>query len=141
MIQEQIIPAQLGKTAGQHIGFELGAKMVKDFQDNYPNENIGFYVGSEIIENILAQPGCVGIKMFNAIDENGNKTMVFVGLDETGRHIFEYKTINNQGQLVKKEGIVADRLIIIKPKPTDPPPTQGGGGDGGDGSDGDTSWW
>lgn len=129
MLQE-LSKTQMGKTVGAHIGFELGAKMVKDFQDQFPTENTGFYVGSNIIESILAQPGCVGIKMFNALDENGCKTMVFVGLDETGRHILQYNTVDNNGELVKKDGIVADRIIIVKPKPGEPVPPPD-----------ETAWW
>ncbi|HEY8387021.1 MAG TPA: hypothetical protein VIK74_00375 [Parasegetibacter sp.] len=124
MIQEVDFKTQMNATVGEDIGFELGAKMVKDFQDQYPTENIGIQVGRNIIESILAQPGCVGMKIYNAIDENGNKTMVFVGLDEQGKHILEYNTVNQRGMLEKKDGIVADRVIIIKPgDPETPPPS------------------
>lgn len=139
MMQKNLIQNPLTAAVGEHIGFELGAKMVKDFQDSFPSENIGFYVGRNIIESLLAQPGCVGIKMFNALNETGEKTLVFVGIDERGRHILEYNAVNQHGELVKKEGIVADRILLpskpggTKDEPTPPTtPTT---------STESTSWW
>lgn len=138
MMQKELMRPELTSSVGEHIGFELGAKMVKEFQDAYPNENLGVFVGKEIIESLLAQPGCVGIKMFNALNEAGEKTLVFVGLDSDGRHIIEYTTIDRQGHMLKNEGIVADRIIIVRPTPpppgTEPPPPPPP-------PPGDTSWW
>lgn len=95
---------------GENIGQELGAKMVKDFQDKYPSENKWFFVGSNIIDQILAQPDCVGIRFYNALDENGQKTLVLVGIDIQENIIIEYSSISNNGQLTQHKGIVADRI-------------------------------
>lgn len=134
-MQKEII-AQMHAGVGEHIGFELGAKMVKDFQDAHPNDTQSVFCGRNVIEEILAQPGCVGIKMFNALTETGARTLVFVGLDERGRHILEYDAVDQHGMLIKKEGIVADRVIIR-------PPTDGKDGDGTTPppTTTDTSWW
>lgn len=134
MMHKELMRTELTSSVGEHIGFELGAKMVKEFQDAYPNESIGVFVGKDIIESLLAQPGCVGIKMFNALNELGQKTLVFVGLDNAGRHIIEYTTIDRNGQMLKNDGIVADRIIIVRPNPNDPPPPPPP-------PPSDTSWW
>ena len=94
---------------GEEISHELGAKMVKDFQDQNPVDSIGNYIGRNIIEKILAQPGCVGIRFYNAINEVGRKTLVYVGVDANDDLITESVAINATGELVKEKGIVADR--------------------------------
>ena len=94
---------------GEEISHELGAKFVKDFQDQNPGDNIPNYIGRNIIEKILDQPGCVGIRFYNAINEDGRKTLVYVGVDANDDLITESVAINASGELVKEKGIVADR--------------------------------
>ena len=108
MSENQIVSRNL-TTVGEEISHELGAKMVKDFQDANPNDVAANYIGRNILENILAQPECAGIRFYNGINEAGRKTLVYVGVDNSGNIITEYTGINIAGQLVKEKGIVADR--------------------------------
>lgn len=108
MSQSQITTKNL-TTVGEEITHELGAKMVKDFQDANPDEITSNYIGRNIIEKILSQQDCAGIKFFNAINEIGRKTLVYVGVDYNGNIITENIGVNTLGQLVKEKGIVADR--------------------------------
>jgi hypothetical protein len=94
---------------GEAIPNDLGAKMVKDFQDSNPRELIGHYIGRNILDQILNQPGCVGIRFYNAINEVGKKTLVYVGIDENNSLITQYTYVSSTGQLIKEKGIVADR--------------------------------
>jgi hypothetical protein len=94
---------------GEEISHELGAQMVKDFQVANPSEVKSYYIGKNIISQILAQPGCVGIKFYNAYNEEGQKTLVYVGVDEFGKNIVEYTVVNNDGSFDKQKAIVADR--------------------------------
>ncbi len=111
MLQNQITPKNL-KMVGEEISHELGAKMVKDFQDENPTEIMANYIGRNILERILAQPGCYGIRFYNAINEEGRKTLVYVGIDSNEQIISQYVGVNNEGELVKEKGIVADRSAI-----------------------------
>lgn len=95
---------------GEEISHELGAQMIHDFQVANPNEIHSFIIGRDIIEQILAQPGCVGIQFHNAINENGEKTLVYIGLDKSGKAIVSYKAVNEQGVLTEEKGIVADKV-------------------------------
>ena len=95
---------------GEEIGYELGKKMVLDYQDAHPADIHFFNLGRNIIESILGQPGCVGIRFYNAYDENGIKTLVYVGLDNRGTPIFQYTAVNFDGSLENKPAIVADRI-------------------------------
>jgi hypothetical protein len=108
MLQNQINPKNL-TIVGEEISHELGAKMVKDFQDINPNENTANYIGRNILERILAQPDCQGIRFYNAINETGRQTLVYVGVDRDENIITQYVGINAAGELVKEKGIVADR--------------------------------
>lgn len=94
---------------GEEITHELGIQMVKDYQNSFPTDVTSYQIGRNILESILAQPGCVGIRFYNAINELGQKTLVYVGLNQNEEVIAEYTTINNIGELAKQKGIVADR--------------------------------
>ncbi|MBX2932344.1 MAG: hypothetical protein KF781_10410 [Chitinophagaceae bacterium] len=107
---------------GEDIGYELGAKMIQRWHKENPDDVLASFTGRNIIENILAQPGCTGIRMFNAINDLGIKQLVLVGVDKDGNNILEYTTIGEDGNLIKNRGIVADRSAIC-------PPSCGQGGD------------
>ena len=101
---------------GEAISHELGAKMVKDFQDAHPEETIGNYIGRDILEKLLSQPGCMGIRFYNAINEMGRKTLVYVGIDENNQIIEKYTCINSAGELFIDDGTVADRAGAPDPE-------------------------
>lgn len=100
---------------GEDIGYELGSKMIKRWYQENPDDVLASFTGRKIIESILAQPGCTGIRMFNAINDLGVKQLVLVGVDENGSNILEYTTTGDNGELIKKKGIVADRNTICPP--------------------------
>jgi hypothetical protein len=100
---------------GEDIGYELGAKMVKRWNAENPDDVLASFTGREIIESILAQPGCTGIRMFNAINDLGVKQLVLVGADVNGNNILSYTTVGDNGEIIKNKGIVADRCTICPP--------------------------
>jgi DhnA family fructose-bisphosphate aldolase class Ia len=104
LIEEKNLHANIG----EHIGYELGAKMVKDYYDKYQEAGSQF-VGRNIIDQILAQPGCIGIKIFKALNEAGEKTYVLTGVSQDGQPMFDVTAVNQNGEIKKQEGIVADR--------------------------------
>ena len=105
---------------GEEIGLELGTQMVKGYQKANPSDVHSYLIGRDIIDQVLAQPGCVGIKFYNAYNEIGEKTLVYVGVDQNGKAIIEFKVVNSEGQLDSSKGIVADR---IRTNPTVRPST------------------
>ncbi len=105
---EALIEKTLHAGIGEHIGYELGAKMVKDYCDKYQEAGAQF-VGRNILEKILDQPGCIGIKIFKALNEAGEKTYVLTGVNQEGNAMFELTTVAPNGELAKCDGIVADR--------------------------------
>jgi hypothetical protein len=95
---------------GEEIGLELGTQMVKSYQQANPSDVHSYLIGRNIIEQILAQPGCVGIQFYNAYNEIGEKTLVYVGVDKNGKSIVTYSVVDESGVLAVEKGIVADRI-------------------------------
>ena len=94
---------------GEPINHELAAKMVKDYEDAYPGQELFYCVGKNIINQILSQPGCVAMRFHNAIDENGNHTLVYAGVDKKGATIMEITAVNKDGQIAKVDALIGDR--------------------------------
>jgi hypothetical protein len=111
MIKELHLKANLAQV-GEEVGLALGTEMVKNYREANPADVQWYMIGREIIEKILSQPGCVGLKFYNAYNEAGEKTLVYVGIDQNGKGILEYSVVNTQGELAKEKGIVADRIRI-----------------------------
>jgi hypothetical protein len=109
MMTNQLLALKKVAAIGEEIGLELGTQFIKDYQIANPTDAQYYVIGRNIIDEILAQPGCVGLRFYNAFNEIGEKTLVYVGLNEEGKAIVEYTCINNEGQLESHKGIVADR--------------------------------
>jgi hypothetical protein len=108
-------PVDYAAVGGQ-ITHELAAKMVKNHHDTHSiDESNSYNIGKNIIEQMLAQPGCVGIRFFDAINEFGSKTLVYVGIDAKGKSILEYSTVNDHGKLAVVEGMAADKADVSQP--------------------------
>ncbi|MEP7278025.1 MAG: hypothetical protein ABI813_05235, partial [Bacteroidota bacterium] len=83
MMQAELTKRPLTQV-GEEISHELGAQMIKDYQSANPADVKAYHIGRNIIEQILAQPGCAGMRFYNAYNEIGEKTLVYVGVDESG---------------------------------------------------------
>ena len=109
MNQEKLTATRNYAEVGEAISHELAAKMVKNFNDSSPNEPFGFNVGRNIIDQILAQPGCAGLRIFKAISEEGNQTLVYAGVDVKGNTIVEYPGVDAEGKLGKVAALIGDK--------------------------------
>ena len=109
-IQEQKL---VDETSGEDIGFELGVKMVKDYHDT-TGVGTAQFVGKNIIEKILNQSECIGINIYNALNEKGEKTYVLIGLDKENNPILKITAVNLEGQINNIDGIVADRSKVVQ---------------------------
>ena len=94
---------------GEEIGIELGTTLVSAYQTANPADVHYYVIGRNILDQLLAQPNCSGIRFYNAYDENGVKTLVYVGVDAAGNSILEITSVNQLGELESKPAIVADR--------------------------------
>lgn len=106
---------------GEEIGVELGAQFISSYRQNNATDVTSYLVGRSILDQVLAQPGCAGIRFYNAYNEVGAKTLVYVGVNADGNDMLNVTSINTNGQLAVQNGIVADRIrteddpIIVTP--------------------------
>jgi hypothetical protein len=94
---------------GENIGIEAAEEMVKRFFDVHPNQSYGNVMGKEIIEKILAQPGCEGISILPGYDKEGNRHVVLTGVDANFKPILNLNVINVTGRLSTESGLVANQ--------------------------------
>jgi hypothetical protein len=92
---------------GEIISYDKGAKLVKNYADQNDDNIISNFVGREVIEAILAQPGVAGISMYQGVSEVGAPTQVLVGVDAEGECVLNFTTVGDSGEMIKQKGIVA----------------------------------
>lgn len=80
---------------GEEITLAEGAEWTANYRAANPTAIKAHFFGSTILNDILSQEDCVGLRMYYAIDGDGGKELVIVGVDANG---------NDQ-----TTGIVADR--------------------------------
>ena len=97
--------------AGEIIGYERGAKMVKNFYDQNQEQISENFIGKNMIEAILAQPGAVGITIISGVTAEGAAKPVLVGVDAEGNYILNVTSITANGQLQKQKAIVATTVV------------------------------
>lgn len=97
---------------GEDIGLAEGKQLVQNFREANPTATPGYYIGRNILDQILNQPGCVGINFRKCLSENNEEHLVYTGVGADGKDILEYAVVTNIGDIVKHNGIVADKIII-----------------------------
>jgi len=109
MEQKELLTQKNYATVGEEISHELAADFIKSYDQAYPNETKWYCMGKNILEQILAQPGCAGIRFYNGINEKGQKTLVYVGMDASGNDIVKRVVVEENGMISTAPAIVADR--------------------------------
>ena len=77
--------------AGSIITLAEGSEMTAEFRKAHPNATKAVYYTADVYEDILAQTGCVGIRIYKAINEDGKLTNVLVGVDKDGNDMITGK--------------------------------------------------
>lgn len=82
---------------------DISLNEASDFTENYRNSAganpvLAHYFGKTKIQNILDQEGCVGIRMYYALTDAGQKQLVITGVDSSGNDMYN--------------GILADRGLV-----------------------------
>lgn len=73
------MPLNLGD---QHVTLAEAAVMTARFRQENPSGTIiSHMLSRDIIDEILAQPGCEGVRIYNAIDDGDIRTLIVVGVD------------------------------------------------------------
>ena len=110
MQQKELLTQLEVAKIGEEISHEMAADFVRSYENTYPNATIGYTVGRNIIDQILAQPGCAGLRFYNAINEFGQTTLVYVGVDAQGNDMIKTVIVDAAGNIAEKNAMVADRV-------------------------------
>ncbi|WP_207515793.1 hypothetical protein [Longitalea luteola] len=92
---------------GTLLSLEKAKEMIEAWQNQEPEAVKSFLYGRKIFEQLLQVPGCVGIRVFNGIDDNGQQALVFVPVGEKNQNILNYSVTTTEG-IVVVEAPVAD---------------------------------
>ncbi len=80
---EQVNNAGYNRTS---ISFRNAAELIKNYvRINATDAVIAQYFGKELVEKILAQPGCVGVRMYSGKQTNGKLGLIILGVDKYGK--------------------------------------------------------
>jgi len=94
---------------GEEISHKTAADFIKAYDQANPTDVKWFCMGKDILTQILNQPGCVGMRFYNGINEEGQKTLVYVGIDAEGKDLIKRTLVQSNGQIVQTSGTTADR--------------------------------
>ncbi len=111
MTQNTLVETKTLAEVGENIGLTEGRELVNAFRAANPEATKGYYIGRNILEQILAQPGCVGINFRKCLTNMNEEHLVYTGVDAEGKDILEFSVVTNTGDIVKRDAIVADRTI------------------------------
>ncbi len=109
-MQKELLTKKNYAAVGEEISHEMAIDFVKAYVDVHPDENRGYYMGRNIIEKILAQPGCAGIRFYYGLNEEGRKTMVYEGMGADGKTLADKTVVMPNGIIKHEKAIVADNL-------------------------------
>ena len=98
---------------GENIGLSEGIEMVNAFRAANPDATKGYFIGRNILDQILDQPGCVGINFRKCLTNLNEEHLVYTGVNAEGKDIIEYTVVTSTGAIVKQDAIVADRLWVL----------------------------
>ncbi|MCZ8021876.1 MAG: hypothetical protein O9302_14770 [Cyclobacteriaceae bacterium] len=75
-------------------GGKISKKQAREWVARYRKENEGnpkvLYsetFDKDLIQELLNEPGCAGIRIYNSIDDEGKLQLILVGVDSNGKNI------------------------------------------------------
>lgn len=71
-------------TEGEKITIEEAAEMTARHRTAHPTEIKGHFIGKNMIKAIAEQDGYMGIRIYHALNTDGSREVVLVGVDEEG---------------------------------------------------------
>jgi hypothetical protein len=87
---------------GAVITLAEGAKMTANYRATISvGETIAHAAGKNLINSVLGQAGCVGMRFYYAINNSGDKQLVLVGVDGNGDDM--------------EQGVIVDNLANCPP--------------------------
>lgn len=76
-------------TEGGEISLDTAGAMTKAYRDANRGQRIAHFFGKDILNEILEQEGCMGIRIYYGINEDAQKELVLVGADVDENDLLE----------------------------------------------------
>ena len=73
------------------ISLEIASQWTANYGNQNPNNTFAHYFGRKAIEEILAQDGAVGIRIYYALEENNQKQYIITGVTSDENDLYEGK--------------------------------------------------
>ncbi|HVW95662.1 MAG TPA: hypothetical protein VHA56_06820 [Mucilaginibacter sp.] len=86
-------PVLTGKEGGA-LDLNVAKEWMKNHQDKHPDEPHSHYFGREILEKILSQPGCVGLRFHHGFDPSATgfkRQLIITGVTAEGADMMNVK--------------------------------------------------
>lgn len=68
-------------TEGGEIPMTDGSALTQEYRDRNPEQIKARFFGKDVLQEILNQPNCMGIRAYFAVNEDGENELVLVGAD------------------------------------------------------------
>lgn len=80
----------LDQNTGTIITKTRAKDLIKSFEEKFPNQIIGSFIGSNHVNAVLAQENCIGIRIYNGYDDKAEKiSLIIVGVDKDEKEILD----------------------------------------------------
>jgi len=112
-MQKELLTKKNYAAVGEEISHEMATDFVKAYEESHPGEVRGYYIGRNIIDQILAQPGCVGMRFYYGLNQEGQKTLVYLGVDADGKDLVKKTVVMSNGAIMQQNAIIADFLQVV----------------------------
>lgn len=76
-------------TEGGEITLSEGAALTEEYRRLNSGSTKAHFLGKDLINEILTQEDCMGIRIYYGLDEYGNKELVIVGADSNEDDILD----------------------------------------------------
>ena len=87
-------------TEGSTVELETAAGWTENYRDNNQGETQGHFFGKDILEDILAQSQCKGIRIYYGENSGGDKKLILVG------------AIANENDQIASGDVIADHSVL-----------------------------
>ena len=85
----------IDRHTGEFINLSEAKTLAHDFQNDFPSSHKCYYVGVEKLQELMAQEGCMGIRIYRALDKTrGEETLVVVGVNEQCKDMTDGKILD-----------------------------------------------
>jgi hypothetical protein len=107
---------KLSPDVGKPISKATADKWLKNHEEKHPDKGSirAHFFGSDIINQLLAQDGCVGMRIYYATNDEGVKQLLLVGAREDGSNIWPDGN-GTQDQESAAGGLIVDASTTCPP--------------------------